>query len=572
MHLHDRFATYDAALSALCRNASASGWDGLHTSACILDLFLQMIDCLCMSGNVEKAIQQIFEFSAADKNSHEHSGLLSDIHSCLKISDRCIFWVSCVYLVIYRKLPEAIRGQFECEKLLLEIEWPSILLPDDGKQMAVKLMEKGAVSVASLMKTEALRSNDPDLRSAHYFAINHIRCMAALDCLEHCGNLLDRYLGQYPSCLELVLMSTRAHKQDFRDLSVGFEEVLTNWPKEVPGIQCVWNQYAQCALQNGECEFGKELMDRWFHTVWKVHFHQDGVLHGGDCENKYGLLESASNPTFEIPPSLDQIDAMFGFLNLSLYKVLQSDHDAARTAADRALKAAIPKYLKYCMREHATLWLTGESLLKENASISSMENILEQYISVSQAFPALEPLPRKFINNIKKPRVQQLMNNMFTPVSSDFSPINLVLEAWYGPSLLPEEFTEPKHLVNFIEGVLDICPSNYVLAMSVCNLFGKCDESTHVTSPSMWFWAGSNLVNAIFHAIPIPPEPVWVEAAIILGKVKGVEVISRRFYGRALSVYPFSVKLWKSYQLLHEKAGQAKTIAEAAKAKGIDLD
>ncbi|XP_024020478.1 uncharacterized protein LOC21409015 isoform X4 [Morus notabilis] len=572
MHLHDRLATYDAALSALCHNASASEWDGVHTSACILDLFLQMIDCLCMSGNVEKAIQKIFEFSAADKNSHERLLLLSDIHSCLKISDKCIFWVCSVYLVIYRKLPEAVVRQFECEKLLLEIEWPSILLPDDEKQMAVKLMEKGAVSVASLMKIESLRSDDTNVKSAQLFAVSHIRCMAALGSLEYCGNLLDRYLGLYPFCLELVLISTRAHKQEFRDLSVGFEEILINWPKEVPGIQCVWNQYAQCALQNGGREFGKELLDRWFHSVWKVHYHQNGVLPGVDSENKDGLPESASDSILEISPGLDKIDEMFGFLNLSLYKLWQNDHVAARIAAEKALKTAIPKYFKYCFREHATLCLTGESVLKEPASISGMENILEHYIGVLQDFPVPEPLPRKFINNIKKPRVQQLINNMFSPVSSDFFLVNLVLEVWFGPSLLPEEFTEPKHLVDFVEGMLDICPSNYVLAMSVCKLFRKRDESTHFTSVSMCFWASSNLVNTILHAIPIPPECVWVEAATILGKVKGVEVLSQRFYGRALLAYPFSVKLWKSYQLLYGNTEKTKAIAEAAKAKGIDLD
>ncbi|PQM42446.1 zinc finger C3H1 domain-containing protein isoform X2 [Prunus yedoensis var. nudiflora] len=91
-----------------------------------------------------------------------------------------------------------------------------------------------------------------------------------------------------------------------------------------------------------------------------------------------------------------------------------------------------------------------------------------------------------------------------------------------------------------------------------------------VTSLSALFWASSNLVSAIFHAVPIPPEYLWVEAAEVLGA--SVEPISERFYKRALSVYPFSVKLWKSYSILSMMTtGNTNTVVEAAKEKGIEL-
>ncbi|PON49464.1 Tetratricopeptide-like helical domain containing protein [Parasponia andersonii] len=567
-HLDDRLITYNSALLALCHNNSAPDWDGIHASACILDLFLQMIDCLCMSGNAEKAIQKIFELLAADTNSDEPPVLLSDIHSCLRISDKCIFWISCVYLVIYRKLPDAVVQQFECEKQVSEIEWPSIDLLDDEKQRAVKLMEKGVYSLDSLMKTESLKS-DLNLRSAHFFAVNHIRCMAALDSLESCRNLLDKYLGLYPSCLELVLISLRTHKQDFVKQSFsGFEETLRNWPKEVPGIQCIWNQYAQCAVQNGGYDFGKKLMERWFHSVCEVHHLQNGTLHGMEREN----IILASDSILETLSSLDPVDVMFGFLNLSLYKLLQNDRLGARIAVEKALKAAIPIYFKYCIGGHALFLLIDEPQLKKSASVRGMVDILGQYIGESLVFSVPEPLPRKFIDNIKKPRVRQLISNFFTPVSSDFSLVNLVLEVWCGPSLLLELLNEPRCLVDFVEGILDICSSNYELALCVCKLLSGHNNSTDVTPASLLFWASSNLVGAIFHAVPIPPERIWVEVASILGNnIMGVEVISQRFYRRALSVYPFSVKLWKYYQNLYTNPEVKKTIAEEAKSKGIDL-
>ncbi|XP_030489241.2 uncharacterized protein LOC115705912 isoform X1 [Cannabis sativa] len=560
-HIDDRLSKYYAALSALCFHSTASDWDRLHASACILDLFLQMVDCLCMSGNVEKAIQKIFELLAVDSNSDEPAVLLSDIHARLTVSDKFIFWISCVYLVIYRKLPDAVVQQFECEKQASEIEWPSIILLDDEKQRAVKLIEKGMLSIDSLMKTELLK-DDINLTSAHFFAVNHIRCMVALDNLECSRNLLDKYLGLFPSCLELVLI--RAHEKDFGDLSFsGFEEILGSWPKEVPGIQCIWNQYAQCAVQSKGYECGKVLMDRWFHSVWKVHDLQNGM----NSEN----IELASDSILESLPNLSPIDVMFGFLNLSLYKLMQNDRLGASIAVEKALKASIPKYFKYCIGEHAMFLLTGESLLKENASVSGVLNILERYIGNSLPFSVPEPLPRKFIKNIKKPRVRQLMSNIFSPVSSDFSLVNLVLELWYGPTFLLELLCKPKLLVDFVEGILDISPSNYELAMSVCRHLSSPNSSTDLTPTSILFWASSNLVSAILHAVPIPPEHVWVEAARILGNVMGVNTISQRFYGRALVVYPFSVKLWKSYQTLYTDIEMKKSIAEEAKAKGLDL-
>lgn len=565
--LDDRLVAYEAALSALCCLTSASNLDRVNASSCILDLYLQMVEFLRMSGNFGKAIQKIFGDSYSDTNSDESPTLLlSNIVTCLTLSDQCVFWISCVYLVVYRKLPDVVVQQFECDKQLVEIEWPSIRLIDNEMQRAIKVLEIGLCSVDAHMKTEA-HEND-NLRPVHFLAINHIRCMAALDRSECCRNLLDKYLGLYPSCLELVLISAQVQKQECGDQNfVGFEETLTNWPKDVPGIQCVWNQYAEYVIQNGKYDLAKELMDRWFNTSWKVCHLQNGKW--GNMDELQG---SASDSILDnLNSNTSQLDVMFGYLNLSIHKLLQNDHTGAHLAVDVALKAAVPKYLKFCMREQAMLLLTDESLLRENAPMSYALNTLKRYIIDAQVYPVSEPLPRKFINNIKKPRVRQLMTNIFSPVSSDCSLFNLVLEEWYGPSLLLEKLNEPKYLVDFVEAILDICPSNYEFAMSVCRLLSSRTNCNNVNSASILFWASSCLVSAIFYCIPIPPEYVWVEAAGILGKVMGIDVISEGFYKRALSVYPFSVKLWKSYYILSRTMGNMNTVMEAAKEKGIDL-
>lgn len=573
IHLDDRLVAYDVALRGLCRQASASDRDEMHASACILDLFLQMMDCLCMSGNVEKAIQKIYGLFPVSTNSDEpHSQLLSDILTCLTISDKYMFWVCCVYLVIYRKLPDAVVQQFECEKELIAIEWHSVHLPYEEKQKAVKLVEMAVDSVKLYVDSELLEGGT-NLRSAQHFALSHIRCMVALDGLDCCRNLLDKYIKLHPSCVELVLISARARTIDFGDLNFeGFEEAISNWPKDVPGIHCIWNQYIECAFQKGSPDFAKELIVRWFNSVSKVPYPQNGKLDVIDNDCSHGSLKSASalNPDLLISCS-NQMDTMFGFINLSLAKLVQNDHVEARFAIDRAFKTLAPRYMKHCLREHAMFLLTYELQLKRDAPSGEQLNILNGYLDDIRSFPAFEPLSREFINNIEKPKIRQLITNILSPVSSDFLLVNLVLEVWYGPSLLPPKLSQPKELVDFVEAILEIVPSNYQLAFSVCKLLSRGYYSTDVTSGSILYWASSTLVNAIFHAVPIAPEYVWVEAAGILGDIAGIEFVSDRFYKRALVVYPFSRRLWNCCYNLSKTRGDVSTVVEAAREKGIEV-
>uniref|UniRef100_A0A0R0F5L3 Putative zinc-finger domain-containing protein n=1 Tax=Glycine max TaxID=3847 RepID=A0A0R0F5L3_SOYBN len=269
--LADRLVAYDTALSVLCQHAAASPKDIIHESPCILDLFLQMMHCLCMSGNVEKAIERSYGiFPTTTKSNEPHHLSLSEILNCLTVSDKCVFWVCCVYLVIYRRLPDAVVQKFESEKSLLDIEWPVVSLSEDDKEMAIKLVETAVESIDSFVYSESVKS-EVNLRSAQLFALNHIRCMAALDNKECFRDLLDKYVKLYPSCIELVLASARIQKQDIDvDGFMGFEEAINRWPKEVPGIQCIWNQYIENAIHNRRIDLAKAITVRWFKCIWQV--------------------------------------------------------------------------------------------------------------------------------------------------------------------------------------------------------------------------------------------------------------------------------------------------------------
>lgn len=576
MQLDDRMVAYHTALSVLCRHASASASVVMHASACILDLFLQMMDCFYICGNVEKAIYKIYKLiPSATVSDNSDIFLFSDLLKCFTISDKCVFWVCCIYFVFYRKLPREIVQQLEFGKELPVIDWPSVDLTVDDKQQAIKLIDIAADSVASYTDGQSV-GPVPTFRPVTMFAVNQIRCMAALNGLRFGWNLLEKYIKLYPSCVELVLMSARAHQHKSGDLCfVGFEEALNNWPKEVPGVQCIWNQFVEYALQNGRFDFAKELMVRWFYTFWKV---QDGHSNAMVCDDGDNLRVSQESPSASMADgsvsSSSQFDVMFGLLNLSLYRLLENDHTEARLAIDRALKVAAPEDFRHCVREHAMFLLTDGTQVKKDAPRDGMLNTLKRYMIDPRAFQASVPLSRKFLQDIKKPRVQQLVNNMLGPISLDVSLVNSCLEVWYGPSLLPKQFDNSnlKELVDLVEAIMEISPSNYHLAISLCKLLTTASECSAPVPANVLFWASSLLVNAIFLAVPVASEFVWVEVAGILSNLTDMQVICENFYRSALSIYPFSIRLWRSYLSLSKIWGNSTDIVEAANERGISLE
>ncbi|OWM70070.1 hypothetical protein CDL15_Pgr025919 [Punica granatum] len=574
--LNDRFAAYEEALSALHNHSSASDGQMICASSCILDLFLQMIDCYCMSGYTNTAIQIIYDLlPLVEKSNERFNTLLSNIlSSCLTISDKCIFWMCCVYLVIYRKLPDAIVQRFECDKDVLSIEWPPAHLTDEMRGKVTELME------FAVSNFESCISNEPNkhVKLAQDFALSHIRCKAALDGLESSRELLDRYANMYPTCLDLALMSARVENYDFEGLSFhGFENALSKWPRGVDGFQCIWNQYAEYALESGKADFAKELMDRWFSAVWKLRCPEpdvDQIDVPNSCDS---FVNPPSDSNFGVSAADSyQLDEVYGFLNLSLHKLLQNQHQEAYEAINRALKAANHRNYGRCLKEHAVFMLTDASLRKDCSHICGIVRLLNGYLNDSRASHVKEPLSRKFIEDVNKPRVQQLMRNILCPVSTNFFLVNSVLDSLFGSSLLPQKFGKESDLVDFVEALLEISPSNYQLAISLCKqIIGgdyEFEASGVAASTSISFWAGSVLVSTLSHAVPIAPEFVWVEAANLLGSITGFGAISKGFYKKALSVYPFSIKLWKSYYLSARSTGDGHPVLEAAKEKGIDLD
>ncbi|KAF9589953.1 hypothetical protein IFM89_029569 [Coptis chinensis] len=338
LKLDDHLAAYDFAIAALSRHANSPNKDRVHVSACILDLFLQLMGCLCMSGGTCKAIQRISGLLlTATDCSCIGSVFLSDILACLTLSDKCIFWVCCAYIVIYQKLPDAGSYQFELEKELKSVvEWPSIQLTDSKKHRALDLMKIGVDSV--------------------------------------------------------TLNGARLHRSYFGNLN--YEEALRKWPREIPGVQCIWNQYAHCAVVSGGLDFARQLLLHWFESVCKGDCLQNGELDLMEDDCFYGSSESSSPKPDVCFTHFDSKDELFGLLNLSLYRLLQKDKLKVHLAIDKALKIAGPEYFEHCVREHAIFSLSHALVPVDDACGSGILSLLNRYLVDSRVLPVSEPLSR----------------------------------------------------------------------------------------------------------------------------------------------------------------------------------
>uniref|UniRef100_A0A1D1XR75 60S ribosomal protein L10 n=2 Tax=Anthurium amnicola TaxID=1678845 RepID=A0A1D1XR75_9ARAE len=565
---------YDNALSVLCQRVHSPDKESKNISAHILDLSLQMIDFLCMCGDVEKAILRVNELlcPATDLGTSGHI-LLSDILPCLSISDRCIFWICCIYVVIYRKLPEGIIQLFELEKdLPFVIEWPTAHLSKEDKYRALQLMEKAAVTLTSDDSNlcEKDHSQDNVRRSAHFLAISHVKCVAMLDGIHSATGLLAKYVRMYPSCVELVMISVRLQKISTKESFIeGFEEALHNWPREIPGCQCLWNQYAEYALEYGRVDFAEKLMELWFHS-----FCETQTLQCGEEEARLdGLCDSHELPSSLSPGASfysSKKDTVFGLLNLCLYKLLQKNMEEARYAVDKALDLATKDEFRHCVREHAAFLFSSGSIPLIDRPHTAILDLLDNYLRDIRSCSTLEPLSRRFYWSVKKPKLRQLISSLLGPVSLDFSLLNSVLEVLYGPSLLPETFEAPKDLVDYVESLITIIPANYRLALSVYNFICKNCSRDAFASEGIRFWVSSLLANSIFQSFPVAPESVWLEAANILSHLE-IYGISEAFHQQAVSVYPFSLKLWQSYFNLSKTIRNVNAVVEVAKRRGFEL-
>uniref|UniRef100_A0A0E0RIV3 Putative zinc-finger domain-containing protein n=1 Tax=Oryza rufipogon TaxID=4529 RepID=A0A0E0RIV3_ORYRU len=573
LRFDDRLDAYNDALSMLCQMTAVTDMELKDRSSFVLDIFLQMVYFLCMSGNVDKAISRIYGILPTATPDCSGDKLLADVISCLTISDRCIFWISCIYVSIYRKLPEEIIDQLEFLKdLPNSLVWSPIELTVDNRSQILVLLNYAAGKIAVDIN-ETVKNGDPSyLRLSQFLAVNHINCLATLEGFQSCANLLVKYMEEYPMCPHILVFSARLHRKYGSCPGLkGFDELLLGWPKEVQGIQYLWNQCAEHALADN-IELAEKLLTRWFEEYGK-----DGDIQSGgatrpmEISNEESVRSSVSSIQEVGSGTSTSEDQIFWLLNLSLYRTIENNLQEAKVAMDKALKLAHGESYEHCIKEHAAIHTLEKTSSSTDVQTQATFSLISGYLVDQRNLPVRDLLSRRFMKNVKKHRLKRLIDETIGPTSANPALINSVLEVCYGPSLLPETIGEVKYLVDFVESVMEVLPANYRLALAVGKFMVKHCTGDDSISMGTRFWASSILINAIFRAVPVAPESVWLEGASLLEKLQAAETV-KRFYQQATSVYPFSFKLWHSYLNSCKASGSStESIAEAARQRGIEL-
>jgi hypothetical protein len=558
----DRLDAYNDALSMLSQMTADTDDDLKERSASILDIFLQMIYFMCMSGNVEKAISRILGILPTATRDNTGDKLLAGVISCLTMSDRCIFWISCLYVSMYRKLPEEITSQLEYQKVLPHaLAWPPTV---ENRSQIIELLTYAADKMAVDI-SESVKNGDPSyLTVSQFVTVNHISCLAALEGFKSSANMLVKYMEEYPMCPQILLFSARLDRKYATCPGLkGFDELLSDWPKEMQGIQYLWNQYIEHALANN-IELAEKVLTCWYEKYGEDHCIQsNGTVEVSIETSEY--LSPASAKEVGSGPCTSE-DEVYRLLNLSLYMILKNNVKEALLAVDKALKSADEECYEHCLREHAAI-----HILEKSCAVDGFGFIID-YLADHRNLPTRELLSRRFCKNVKKNNLKQLIDDIIGPPSVDPSMINSVLEVCFGPSLLPEKIGKVKYLVDFVESVMEILPANYRLALAVGRFAAKHCRGDDPTSVGTRFWSGSVLINAIFRAVPVAPESVWLEAANLLEELHAAETV-KRFHQQATSVYPFSFKLWNAYFNSCKASGSnTESIMESARQRGIELN
>lgn len=539
LKLEDQLSAFTDALTSMCQLGPTSDKEKKDLSSVILDLYLHMVNTLCMSGNTEMAISRVFKSSSDE--------LLTAILSSLIVPDKCIFWVSSIYLSTYGRLPEGILEQLQLDKDLYSvvIDWPSVSLTTNDAFRVLRLFNFAIINTGlTELCLNTPKTDGEYLKEIHFLALSHLKCKAAIRGGPNgATDLLVKYKEMFPNCVEFALISARLGEN-------GFEVAISDWPRQFEGFQCIWNQYAQHLLASKRFDVARHLLNRWY----------------GDAK-----LESFIDTKSESNDSIPRKEQLFGLLNLCLYQLIQDDLPAAHCSVDKALKLTDKELYMHCVKEHVIVYLLKESLVNQtDISSQVVLDLIRVYLKDARTRPARKILSRKFYQDIKETRTRQLLDEWLGPVSDDYSLINSILEMCYGEMLIPEN-SGIKELVNLVESVTQISPANYRFALSVCRFVIRRFGFDDIGTMSVKFWTGSVLVNSIFQSVPVAPEPVWVEGAEVLVNLNLFE-ISNRFFEHAVSVYPFSLKLWQSYLYLSKRMNESgDRIVEAAKKRGIEL-
>lgn len=538
-------------------------------SSYLLDLALQMLYCMVVSGKIDMALSWIDNLivdasSLASPKRRSSAALLTG----LTVHDACILWVCCAFISAYYQLPSIIVSHFGCkQELPLDLQWTSPQL-EPVDRMTRLLRTAASTGLGCLSLDTNNDSDDEASRSRQAFAVNYVQCLAVSLGVDAAVSHCHYYLTLYPGCVELVVTCAR-FEQQLRGTEQGlgvFHEAVVRL-KGTSGVHRLWNQYEGHALRWGGKDAALDVLARCGACE-----HRENDLHAGSSSSSMSdstvdanvsdmqqsrarlsaIAQSYSSSWVEHAKGnrvMPGQDSVFSLLNLGLFEALSGDRAAAQVALENALKLATnDRDAEHCWKELASFTIFNwgqESGIGDNCLVGQhMLDLLDRCFTESRLICNLESLSQ-LADTIKKRRVRSFVKGLLGSSPTSYRLLNDILYATYGPTMLPGSVTSFQKAASFAEGILEIMPGNVVVALALCRLIAKIyDKSASVSADAAAVWASSLVAQSLVKSCPPASEMQWVEAANFLRRI-GEPKALQEFCRHATQVYPFSVELGK---------------------------
>jgi hypothetical protein len=514
LKLGDCLDAYKLALQGLC---SLEEEDREEQSACILDLTLQMLNCMCIASQTVLLNGWVDELV-------NHEGSNRRLLAFLTPNDSCILWVGCAYAVAFGELPREFVQRFGCnQELPFDLNWDRRSEVQHGTGgPAIKLLHAGMNCLVGVAEQ----------RSQHALAVNYVQCLSLYRGLNQALMMAHQLWKRHPGCLELVLLVARLEGN--KDGVAVFEQAVRCWPQPRVGLQRLWNQYALHVLQwEGKssalhvlyrCASRASALDssalRELREDSKVRDSLESIAENDNSDGNFGSIGE---------------DAVFAWLNLALFEVLSGERGHAQAAVERSLKAAVSREdVRHCWREMAALTLLSD--VGDLRQPSHVLDLLDRCCIETSMHWKLTPLSSRLSKNISKRRLRSFIDFLLGPSPVDYSVVNSFVQQYIAKGL-----KLGMHTSRLVEGVLAVMPGNVEVVLPLCRpLLGHNLSNTQEFAAAVW--TISIVLSTLLQACPQAPEQDWVEVGKLLAHL-GDKSSLQEFYQHALVVYPFSAVL-----------------------------
>ncbi|CAM6033052.1 unnamed protein product [Sphagnum compactum] len=513
LKLGDCLDAYKLALQGLC---SVEEEDREEQSACILDLTLQMLNCMCIASQTLLLNGWVDELV-------NHEGSNRRLLAFLIPNDSCILWVGCAYAVAFGELPREFVQRFGCnQELPFDLNWDRRSEVQHGTGgPAIKLLHAGMNCLVGVAEQ----------RSQHALAVNYVQCLSLYRGLNQALKMAHQLWERHPGCLELVLLVARLEGN--KDGVAMFEQAVRCWPQPRVGLQRLWNQYALHVLQWE----GKSSALHVLYRCTRASALDSSALRElrEDSKVRDSLESIAENDSSDGNFGSIGEDAVFAWLNLALFEVLSGERGHAQAAVERSLKAAVSREdVRHCWREMAALTLLSD--VGDLTQPSHVLDLLDRCCMETSMHWKLTPLSSRLSKNISKRRLRSFIDFLLGPSPVDYSVVNSFVQQYMAKGL-----KLGMHTSRLVEGVLAVMPGNVEVVLPLCRLLlGHNLSNTQEFAAAVW--TISIVLSTLLQACPQAPEQDWVEVGKLLAHL-GDKSSLQEFYQHALVVYPFSAVL-----------------------------